>query len=301
MGALSLEPVRSDGTRQIFTFADRSSYAETVEVPEPHEFAARLRIAHGAHANHHEVRFEEHTHAGVGQSVVLAQPGVATSQPKYVRLQPGDNPAMTAQELFDWIAKYDTWVYGLLLAYAAAKTGPLPMVAGYISFSGAIDLSVVLATVFVGTVIGSQLRFLSGRRFAPWIYDTFPRIAPWLALGASGGERYGRFLLPLYRFSKGTYTLIGVGSGASPLLWHRFALLDTLGAFLWTTVWVSVGFAIAAAGAQVDPRWAAYFGLMLLASGILLSAVFGRHLKSVLLPHATEALATARARRHRMA
>lgn len=132
---------------------------------------------------------------------------------------------MTAQELFDWIAKYDTWVYGLLLAYSAGKTGPLPMVAGYISFSGAIELSVVLATVFAGTVIGSQLRFVAGRRFAPWIYDTFPRIAPWLALGASGVERYGRFLLPLYRFSKGTYTLIGVGSGASPLLWHRFTLL----------------------------------------------------------------------------
>lgn len=38
---------------------------------------------------------------------------------------------MTAQELFDWIAKYDTWVYGLLLAYSAGKTGPLPMVAGF--------------------------------------------------------------------------------------------------------------------------------------------------------------------------
>ncbi len=208
---------------------------------------------------------------------------------------------MTAQELFDLIARYDTWVYGLLFSYAAAKTGPLPMVAGYISFSGSIDLWVVLGTVFTGTMVGSQLRFVLGRRFAPWIYDTFPRIAPWLALGASGVERYGRLLLPLYRFSKGTYTLVGMGSGASPLQWHRFALLDTLGALLWTAVWVFVGFAIAAAGAQVDPRWAAYFGLSLLASGILLSAVFGRHLKSVLLPHATEALAIARARRHRMA
>ena len=221
--------------------------------------------------------------------------------PACIRFQLLENAAMTAQELFDWIAKYDTWVYGLLFSYAAAKTGPLPMVAGYISFSGAIELWVVLGTVFTGTMIGSQLRFLVGRRFAPWIYDTFPRIALWLALGASGVERYGRFLLPLYRFSTGTYALIAVGSGASTLQWHRFVLLDTLGAFLWTTVWVTVGFAIAAAGAQVDPRWAAYFGLSLLASGILLSAVFGRQLKSVLLPQATQALATARARRHKMA
>jgi len=204
---------------------------------------------------------------------------------------------MTAQELLELIARYDSWVYGLLLAYAMGKTGPLPMVAGYISFSGALDLFAVLGTVLAGTMIGSQLRFAVGRRFAPWLYTTFPRFAPWLALGAAGVERYERLLLPLYRFAKGTYTLIGVGAGASRLGWMRFSTFDTLGAVGWTLGWVMIGVAIGAAGSQVDPRWAAYAGLGILATGMLVAAVFGRHLKRVLLPQATAALEAAITRR----
>ena len=104
---------------------------------------------------------------------------------------------MTVQELLDMIALYDRWVYGFLLAYAMGKTGPIPMLAGYISFSGTLDPAAILATVLTGTMIGSQLRFAVGRRYAPWLYEKFPRFAPWLALGAAGVERYERLLLPL--------------------------------------------------------------------------------------------------------
>ena len=204
---------------------------------------------------------------------------------------------MTVQELLDLIALYDRWVYGFLLAYAMGKTGPIPMLAGYISFSGALDPAAVLATVLTGTMIGSQLRFAVGRRYAPWLYEKFPRFAPWLALGAAGVERYERLLLPLYRFSKGTYTLIGVGAGASRLGWVRFTIFDTLGAVGWTFSWVLIGVAIAAAGAHLDPQWAAYAGLGILAAGMLVAAAFGRHLKRTLLPQATAALAEAKARR----
>lgn len=205
---------------------------------------------------------------------------------------------MTAPELYEWIARYDHWVYGLLLAYAMGKTGPLPMVAGFISHSGALDVFAVLGTVLAGTLIGSQLRFAAGRYFSPWLYGRFPRWAPWLALGAAGVERYDRLLLPAYRFAKGTFTLIGVGAGASRLGWSRFTAFDTLGAAAWTVAWVLTGSAIASAGAQVDPRWAAYAGLGILATGMVVATVFGRQLKQALLPLANDALADARARRH---
>ena len=204
---------------------------------------------------------------------------------------------MTAQELFDLITRYDHWIYGLLLAYAMGKTGPLPMVAGYLSHSGALDVFAVLGTVLAGTLIGSQLRFVVGRQFAPWLYARFPRFAPWLALGAAGVERYDRLLLPAYRFSKGTFTLISVGAGASRLGWMRFTAFDTLGGVAWTVSWVLIGASIAAAGAQVDPRWAAYAGLGILVAGMVVAAVFGRRLKLALLPLANEALAAAMARR----
>ena len=56
----SIETVRRDGTRQLFGLATREGYLESVEeVPEPHAFLARVRVA----ADEHEVIFEEHEHA----------------------------------------------------------------------------------------------------------------------------------------------------------------------------------------------------------------------------------------------
>ena len=136
---------------------------------------------------------------------------------------------MTADELLSWIAEYDLWVYGLLMAYAMAKTGPLPMVAGFVSASGALQAPVAIGVVLAGTVMGSQARFAIGRHGAPWLFERFPKLAPWLALGAAGVDRYQGLLLPLYRFSKGTYSLIGLGAGASQLRWRRFAWLDSRG------------------------------------------------------------------------
>jgi nickel/cobalt exporter len=59
---VSLETVRDRG-RQIFAFVQRAGYLESVdEVPEPHEFTARLNLSHGGHAHHYDVAFAEHGH-----------------------------------------------------------------------------------------------------------------------------------------------------------------------------------------------------------------------------------------------
>jgi nickel/cobalt exporter len=62
-GAVTVETERPDGKRQLFTFSDRGGYLESLdEIPEPHEFAARLRLSHGAHAHDYDVVFTEHGH-----------------------------------------------------------------------------------------------------------------------------------------------------------------------------------------------------------------------------------------------
>ncbi|MDR3468094.1 MAG: CDF family Co(II)/Ni(II) efflux transporter DmeF [Xanthobacteraceae bacterium] len=58
--ATSVETVRPDGTRQRFAMVDRGGYLESVdEIPEPHAFAATVRLDGVDHA----VTFEEHDHA----------------------------------------------------------------------------------------------------------------------------------------------------------------------------------------------------------------------------------------------
>jgi cation diffusion facilitator family transporter len=57
--AASVETRRSDGARQVFAFADRGGFLESIdEIPEPHEFAADVTI----NGESHRVSFEEHGH-----------------------------------------------------------------------------------------------------------------------------------------------------------------------------------------------------------------------------------------------
>jgi membrane protein DedA with SNARE-associated domain len=196
---------------------------------------------------------------------------------------------MTVADLQELIQNHRYWAYGLLLAYALAKTGPLPMVAGFVSASGALELLAVLAACGLGTLSGANLRFAIGRVFNTRLFGWVPKAAPWIALGAVGVDRLGWWLLPVYRFSKGTFTLIGLGAGIT-MRHRRFFVLDAIGAVLWTGTMVGIGWGIGQLGLQLQPDWAAYVGLGLMGSGLLALLLVGRRVKAALMPHALQAL-----------
>ena len=61
----TVETVRPDGTRQGFEFANRGTYAESIdEIPEPHDFIVRLRLLEDEAV--HEVVFSESDHGDHG-------------------------------------------------------------------------------------------------------------------------------------------------------------------------------------------------------------------------------------------
>jgi len=60
---IKLETERPDGTRQNFTFVQHHGFVETLqEIPEPHEFVARLHLGHEHHCHDYDVEFVEHGH-----------------------------------------------------------------------------------------------------------------------------------------------------------------------------------------------------------------------------------------------
>ncbi len=61
--AVTVETVRPDGARRIFTMQDRGGWLESVEtIPEPHQFTAHVRVGGGEYP----VAFEEHEHGRDG-------------------------------------------------------------------------------------------------------------------------------------------------------------------------------------------------------------------------------------------
>jgi nickel/cobalt exporter len=58
-----IEAERPDGSLQSFTFVQRDGFVESEqEIPEPHEFVARLRLGHEHHSHDYDVEFVEHDH-----------------------------------------------------------------------------------------------------------------------------------------------------------------------------------------------------------------------------------------------
>jgi cation diffusion facilitator family transporter len=60
---VTVETIRPDGSRQLFTFEDRGGYLESRdEIPEPHAFLAKVRLVQDGKTREHELGFEEHDH-----------------------------------------------------------------------------------------------------------------------------------------------------------------------------------------------------------------------------------------------
>ncbi|MFE0019230.1 nickel/cobalt efflux transporter [Mesorhizobium sp. NPDC059054] len=59
-GDVTIVTERPDGSRQGFTFVDRGGYLESAgEIPEPHEFMARVSLGHGNHTHDYDLSFVE--------------------------------------------------------------------------------------------------------------------------------------------------------------------------------------------------------------------------------------------------
>ena len=62
---VSVQTVRPDGSRQLFSFDPRGDYLESRdEIPEPHAFIVRVRLTQAGEQQERELEFEEHDHGG---------------------------------------------------------------------------------------------------------------------------------------------------------------------------------------------------------------------------------------------
>jgi cation diffusion facilitator family transporter len=60
---VSIETIRPDGSRQLFTFEDGDGFLESRdEIPEPHAFLAKVRLVQEGQQHERELDFEEHDH-----------------------------------------------------------------------------------------------------------------------------------------------------------------------------------------------------------------------------------------------
>lgn len=80
---VSIQTMRPGGELQTFILASKGDYLESLdEIPEPHEFTARVSIDHGGHRHSFDVEFVESDH-GHGHAHDHGDHGLVVSEPSF--------------------------------------------------------------------------------------------------------------------------------------------------------------------------------------------------------------------------
>ncbi len=180
-----------------------------------------------------------------------------------------------------------TWGAWLPFVGLAVETAGLPLplpgevwllLAGVLTAAGFLSVPVALGMGALAAMAGDQVGFLVGRRLGRCVVERqclrIPYGARTVAIASAGIRRYGARVVVLARFLPWIRTVIVILGGASGMPYRRFLLADLVGAALWSTTYLLLGFSL-------DPAWLGAgrlpvgkgAGIALLVAGVGLSAM----------------------------
>jgi membrane protein DedA with SNARE-associated domain len=150
------------------------------------------------------------------------------------------------------------------------------LAAGALAHRGLLDLPVVMAAAFVGSVIGDQIWFHVGARFGRPYLDRRPALSkravalePWI-------HRYGDGFVFGFRFLYGLRTIapLLLGTGGYPA--GRFTVINLLGAAVWAVTFGAFGWGLGAGLEQALARRAHVVEIAAAAVAVALGLVLVR-------------------------
>ncbi|MFB2584600.1 DedA family protein [Herbiconiux liukaitaii] len=120
---------------------------------------------------------------------------------------------------------------------------------GLLTYTGAIPLplAVVILAVFAAAFLGDQLGFVIGRRAGPAIFERrdsgfFSRKN--VDRTQAFFDRFGGFAVTIARFIAVVRTFAPVAAGVGRMKYSHFVGFNALGAAIWSTALISVGYAL---------------------------------------------------------
>jgi membrane-associated protein len=153
-----------------------------------------------------------------------------------------NNSWLDVSDLLALIAAHGAWIYGGLFAYAALKSGSLPLFAGMAAGAGALDAGLVALAAFSGGYLGDEARFAVARHHGHRLRPASGRWAATYARAVALMQRYGAWYIFLYRYPKGMRTIGAFPVGLGTMPWRRFTALNAASALLWAGLLVGGGY-----------------------------------------------------------
>ena len=155
-------------------------------------------------------------------------------------------------ECFHWISEYGyAAIFFLLVTGIVGAPWPeetLLTFAGYLAFKGTLRLEPTLLAGFLGSVCGITVSYLLGRTAGLFVIHKLGRFLflndAKLARVRLWFERFGKWVLVIGYFVPGVRHFTALVAGTSRLPYREFALFAYVGALLWSTLFITLGYTV---------------------------------------------------------
>ena len=178
------------------------------------------------------------------------------------------------QALFSWLAHYGYAALFLLLMFGIIGL-PIPdetllFFCGYLIWKGRLHFDLTLLTAFSGSAFGITVSYLIGRKYGRRVLHRYgPRIYLTHALvrrSCNWFHRIGGWALTVGYFIPGVRHFTALIAGISHFRFRNFALFAYLGAAIWVSTFVCLGYIV---GEQWEQTSELVHRYLLMATGIL--------------------------------
>jgi len=157
-------------------------------------------------------------------------------------------------------------------------------------YAGAGKLNIVAVGVvgFIAAVIGDNVGYFIGLqggrrlalRYGRYVFLTSER----LDRAEGFVDRHGGKVITIARFVEGLRQANGLVAGIVRMRWPRFLAWNALGAALWVSVWVTIGYFAGSHIAAIYTRFERYVLYVVVAAIVIIIALILRHLRGRWLP-----------------
>jgi membrane-associated protein len=158
------------------------------------------------------------------------------------------------QYLSDIIQNYGAWTYAILFLIIFMETGFVVMpflpgdsllfAAGAFSALGSLNVWLLWTIVFVAAVLGDTVNYWIGNKIGPRVFDQDIRFLKreYLQKAQQFYETHGGKTIILARFVPIVRTFAPFVAGVGTMHYGRFITYNIVGAFMWTSIFIFLGY-----------------------------------------------------------
>jgi membrane protein DedA with SNARE-associated domain len=210
----------------------------------------------------------------------------------------------TLRPLFDWLVDH-TYVVVFIGTVIDATGLPFPgrlllAAAGAMAAAGHANVFIVIGLGALGAMLVDQAWYLTVTRGSNWLIDVYCRMRG-RERNCSGDaveyfRRYGSATIILGRFFTVVRVLVWPAAASHGVSYPRFVILDVIGATLWSSIWVLLGWFVGEqweTAAKSVGGWTAAIGVVIaLALAVPVVVSFRRRARATRERRETAALAS---------